>query len=175
MHVITLLGMGLVGKEFLKLIEDDADVHVPMIGVRDIEDKEWGDSIFSSQLEDIIDNDSINVVVEAISDTNTAKDIILYAISKKKNVVSCSKDVWILYKEELTKAAKENGVRLMLNSLVATAAKKKVLSYSLTEETILDTANDQIGKFRKADAVITAKAMYEDLKELPSRDSVEDE
>ena len=166
--IVTLLGMGLVGNEFLRLVDKDPDVGVPLIGVRDIEGREWGDAIFSSELNDLINNEGVDVVVEAMSDTDASVRAIKYAIAKKKNVISCSKDVWTLYKEELAELAQEAGVKIMLNSLVATAAKKPALDYELNEQTIAETDNKEIGKFRKADAEITAKAMYEDLKTLNS-------
>lgn len=167
---VCLVGVGRVGLELLKRI-DSRGVKVPLIVTKSHRDlgnrlEAFGGSIWITDVSRAIDNPTIDVLIEAIDDTDAARNMIIAALKQGKDVVSCSKDVWVKHRDELSQIARVYGRRLCLNSLVAASKDFATLDYDLNEDTIASVDINEIGKFRGADGAITAESMSIELNAL---------
>lgn len=179
---VGLLGYGQVGKNIPHFIqqynntilnyEKMDEIRLSMIGVRNLFLNSDGSArtmshslgaTFTQDLESIIDNRQIDVIVEAIKNTELSKKCIADALKAGKIVVSCSKDVWVKHREELSAISKETGSPLYLNSLVASTEPEPVFDYDLNENTIMDTDMYKATRFYGADGYVTADAVVKDL------------
>lgn len=175
---VGMLGFGQVGRQVSNIIkknQQSQNISLALIGVRDIykntdgTDREHPGAVFLSNLDFVIKNESVNVIVEALNDTKLAKEYIIKAIFMGKPVISCSKDVWVKHRDELAELAKDKGVPLYLNSLVATSESNSVFDYLLNQDTIQKTDMYKATRFYGADGYITAQFIIKDL-ELALKD-----
>jgi homoserine dehydrogenase len=119
---IALLGLGNVGSGVWKILNTNKEeikrrsgyeIEVSKILVKDTGKKrnvEVPDNLLTSNIEDILTDDSIKIVVELIGGTDPAKDYMLRAIKNKKHVVTANKLVIATQGDELIDAAAEEGV-----------------------------------------------------------------
>ncbi|MDA8229067.1 MAG: homoserine dehydrogenase [Desulfitobacterium hafniense] len=127
---IGLLGFGTVGTGVVRILEQNAEdiqtrthgkLSVKKILVRNISAPRQMSGNF--QLTDIPDeilhDDEIEIVVEAMGGIEPAKTYILEALRNGKNVVTANKDLLALHGQELFEAAKEAGKDLYFEASVA--------------------------------------------------------
>jgi homoserine dehydrogenase len=128
---IGLLGMGVVGTGVCQLLAEQRAAIASRTGVEifitkalasPYDDKsaiaqKYGFEL-TSDLQDIYQDPSIDVVVELIGKINPAKDFILGALAHKKHVVTANKDLLATHGPELTAAAKKAGVSLFYEASV---------------------------------------------------------
>ena len=128
---IALLGLGNVGRgvwNILKMNEEEImkrsgyKVEVAKILVRDKNKPrtvEVLDEIVTTDFNEILNDDSIKIVVEVMGGIEPAKDYILKAMSKKKNVVTANKMLIATNGDELFHKADEEGVMINYEASVA--------------------------------------------------------
>ena len=128
---IAILGMGNVGTGVWKILNSNkeqivkrsgAEIEVVKVLVRDPHKKRNVDidpQIITTDINEILDDDSISIVVELMGGINPAKEYILRAIKKKKNIVTANKLLIATEGDEIFKAAMENKVILNYEASVA--------------------------------------------------------
>ncbi len=128
---IGLLGFGTVGQGVWKTVRmnrDDLihnaglDVEISKILVRDMgKDREINpdSSFLTTNPLDIIEDESIQIVVELVGGIEEAKDFLEKAIEKGKHVVTANKALLALHGKELTEKAEKRGVQLRYEASVA--------------------------------------------------------
>lgn len=119
---IALLGFGNVGQGVWKILSQNKneilmncgyEIEVSRILVRDV-DKPRGvkvpREIITTNVEDVLKDDSIKIVVELIGGAEPAKEYMLRAMECKKHVVTANKLVLATQGEELFRTAEREGV-----------------------------------------------------------------
>lgn len=127
---LALLGCGTVGSGVYKLVERQRENFVKKIGcqitikkilVRDRTKEREGiePALLTEDIQEILSDESIDLVVELMGGVHPAKEYILQAIAAGKHVVTANKDVIALYGEEIFAAAKEKNLDLKFEASVA--------------------------------------------------------
>lgn len=128
---IAILGLGNVGSGVWKILNTNKEeitqrsghnIEVKKILVRDINKDRNLDvpkGVLTDDFSEILNDDSIEIVVELIGGTQVAKDYILRSIRKKKHIVTANKELISTMGDELFKAANEEGVMLYYEASVA--------------------------------------------------------
>jgi homoserine dehydrogenase len=119
---IGLIGAGTVGCGVIKVLSENTDIIEKRTGIR-IELKRIADidpdrkrpveiptSLFTTNASDLIEDSSISIIIELVGGTTVAKDLILGAIERGKNVVTANKALIAHYGKEIFTAAKNKGV-----------------------------------------------------------------
>jgi len=119
---VGIIGVGTVGSGVMKLLNDNMEVIEKRLGARlhikQVADKEPDrervikipDSLMTTDPWEIIQDESVPIVVELIGGTTVAKELILEAIDRGKHVVTANKALLALYGEEIFSAAAKRGV-----------------------------------------------------------------
>lgn len=128
---IGLLGFGTVGTGVLQIIEDHQDklkhqlgcgVKVKKVLVSNLE-KERDVPINGDQLttdaHDILNDPSIDVVVEVMGGVEDAREYIRHALENNKHVVTANKDLMAVHGTELLELANDQGCDLFYEASVA--------------------------------------------------------
>ena len=114
---IAILGHGTVGKGVYEI----AKKH-PLIKVQKILEKKEkiidDNELFTSSLDDIINNKEIELVVEVMGGYEFAKSAIINALKNKKHVVTANKEIIAKDIDILLDIAKENNVSLLYEASV---------------------------------------------------------
>ncbi|PJI07322.1 MULTISPECIES: homoserine dehydrogenase [Clostridium] len=128
---IGILGLGNVGRGVWKILNTNKeeirrrsgyDIEIAKILVRDVEKNRGVDvprEILTVNPDDILEDDSIKIVVEVIGGINPAKEYILKAMKNKKHVVTANKMLLATEGDELFNAAEEEGVMFYYEASVA--------------------------------------------------------
>lgn len=119
---IAILGLGIVGKGVWKILQKNkneiakrsgCDIEVSKILVRD-KNRDRGidvpDQIITDNFDEILNDSSIEIVVELIGGAEPAKDYMIRSMKAKKNVVTANKLVLAKFGEELFETAAHAGV-----------------------------------------------------------------
>jgi homoserine dehydrogenase len=127
---VGLLGLGTVGGGTARILLDNHEVISERVGRRivlsravDI-DTSLGRSLglpegmLSKRIEDIVDNPSIDVMVELIGGIEPARTFILRAIAAGKHVVTANKKLLAVHWEEIIGAAAAKGVEVFFEASV---------------------------------------------------------
>lgn len=114
--VIGLLGYGVVGKGFYKILSERKDMIVKRIFGRRI--YAGVENKCTLDINDIMNDDEIDTVVEVIGGDETAFTYIKMALENKKNVVTANKQLIIAHYAELIPLAEKNGVFLRYSAAV---------------------------------------------------------
>lgn len=124
---VAILGFGVVGsgvaeviKNNCKSIEEGSNVSLKVtriLDIRDFPDSEYKD-ILTKSFEDILNDDSINIVVETMGGVNPAFDFVSKCLMKGKHVVSSNKELVATRGYELLCLAKENNVNFLFEASV---------------------------------------------------------
>ena len=127
---IALLGMGTVGGGVYKIIENQKDempfkigakLEVAKVLVRN--KAKYADAVpaekLTDQFEDVINDDSIDIVVEVMGGIEPARTYITEALKKGKHVVTANKDLMAMHGHELLDIAAANQCDLLFEAAVA--------------------------------------------------------
>jgi homoserine dehydrogenase len=118
---IGLFGFGVVGEGIYKVLNEkkqlDAEIKKVVVKHSDKE-RNAPKSLFSTQTEDILNDDEINLVVELIDDADAAYHIVKQAIVSGKSVVTANKKMVAEHLEELVALSKEKGVSFLYEAAV---------------------------------------------------------
>ena len=116
---IAILGLGNVGSGVWKILNTNREeisirsgyeIEVAKILVRNknkARDVDVPEEILTTDFNEILEDDSIRIVVELMGGIEPAKDYILQVISRKKHVVTANKFVLATQGKELMDAARE--------------------------------------------------------------------
>ncbi|WP_291637096.1 homoserine dehydrogenase [Clostridium sp.] len=128
---IAILGFGNVGTGVWKILLENKkeimkrsnyDIEVAKILVNDINKKRditISKGILTDNIDDIINDDSIKIVIELISGGGPAKEYMIRAMKAKKHIVTANKMVIANWGEELFKIAEEENVLFYYEASVA--------------------------------------------------------
>jgi homoserine dehydrogenase len=127
---VGLLGMGTVGTSVVKILTENANDILQKVGVpvkikkimvrqldkvRDIE----VDAEFTTNIDDIINDQDIDIIVEVMGGIIPTKDYIVRALAAGKHVVTANKDVVAKYGQEVFEAADQSKVDFLFEASVA--------------------------------------------------------
>ena len=129
---VALLGMGTVGAEVLRLLEERNDefsariggpLEVRGIAVSDLSKPRPG--VDQEKLTDdalsLVSRDDIDLVIEVIGGIEYPREVVLAALRAGKSVVTANKALIAAHADELSAAADESGVDLFFEAAVAAA------------------------------------------------------
>lgn len=123
-YKIGLLGCGHVGSGVYEIINDNdflkRNVKIKKILVRNIEKyKDRVDpNLLTTNIDDILNDDEINVVIEVIGGGTLAYEAIKKALLAKKHVITANKEVLSTKLNELINIAHDNNVYLLFEASV---------------------------------------------------------
>ena len=111
---IACLGYGVVGKGVVEMFTNDKRIQISHILVKDL--KECNLPSATLDIATILNDDSVECVVEMMGGIDFPYYCIKEALLKKKHVVTSNKAVMAAHYQELLSLAKENGVQLRLEA-----------------------------------------------------------
>lgn len=124
---VAILGFGVVGSGVAEVLKKNADSIKENSGVclelkrildiRDFEGSEFA-PLMTKNFDDILNDDSIRIVVETMGGVNPAFDFVSKCLSKGKHVVSSNKELVAKRGYELLTLAKQNGVNFLFEASV---------------------------------------------------------
>jgi homoserine dehydrogenase len=115
---IGIVGLGTVGSSVVKILQKNKEIIksragveiVPAIGVaRNLEKHKDLGIVLSDNVDDILEDDSIDMVVELIGGVETAYGIVKRALEKGKSVVTANKALLAYHRYELQEIANGQG------------------------------------------------------------------
>ena len=125
---IGLLGLGTVGSGVVKILQSPegrhplaSEVELIKVAVRNIDQPRKIDlplSLLTTKPEEVIDDPSVQIVVEVIGGIELARSLILRAIHAGKSVVTANKAVIARHGEEIMKEANRLGVYVLIEAAV---------------------------------------------------------
>ena len=124
---IAILGFGVVGSGVAEVIKTNADsikrnsnVSLKVARILDIRDFSGSEyeNIITKNFDDILEDDSIDTIVETMGGVKPAFDFVLACLNKGKNVVSSNKELVATKGYELLEAAKKNNVNFLFEASV---------------------------------------------------------
>lgn len=154
---IALLGLGTVGNGVKNILHDNKKliekrmhlktdkqikINIKKILVKNLsKHKDIDKNIITDDFNDIVNDNSIDIVVELIGGKDVATEYILESLKRKKHVVSANKMALAYNREKLNLCAKENNVSFMYEASVAgTIPVIRVIEDSLTANNIYKIA-----------------------------------
>ncbi len=117
---IGLFGFGCVGEGLYEVLEQTTLINakIKKIVVKNNKKRSIDEINFSYDSADILEDNSIDTVVELIDDAEAAYDIVIEALRSGKNVVSANKKLIASHLEELKNTAKENAASFLYEASV---------------------------------------------------------
>ena len=118
---IGLFGFGVVGQGIYEVVRKSKNAHAEIVKicVRDPKKPrkiEVDPSLFTTSVDDILDNQNINLVVEVIDDADAAYNIVKRAMLRGIPVVSGSKTMLAKHLPELIEIQKTRNVALLYDA-----------------------------------------------------------
>jgi homoserine dehydrogenase len=148
---VAVLGLGNVGSEVVRIIEESATdltarIGAPLvvrgIGVRRVaDDRGVPIGLLTDNVEELVSRDDIDIVVELMGPVEPARKAILSALEQGKSVVTANKALMAASTGELAQAAEHAQVDLYFEAAVAGAIPViRPLTQSLAGDTVLRVA-----------------------------------
>ena len=148
---VAELGLGNVGSEVVRIIEESASdltarIGAPLvlrgIGVRRVaDDRGVPIDLLTDNVEELVSRDDVDVVVELMGPVEPARKAILSALEQGKSVVTANKALMAVSTGELAQAAEHAHVDLYFEAAVAGAIPViRPLTQSLAGDTVLRVA-----------------------------------
>ena len=128
---VGLIGFGTIGTGVVKLLQTNRDLLVERLGAKlelakviDLDlTSDRGVTlpagILSSRIDDLLDDPTIDIVIELIGGYEPARTFVLRAIASGKHVVTANKALLAVHGEEIFAAAARQGVDVMYEAAVA--------------------------------------------------------
>jgi homoserine dehydrogenase len=148
---VAVLGLGNVGSQVVRIIEESAEdltarIGAPLVlrgvGVRRVaDDRGVPVELLTSDIYGLVSRDDVDVVVELMGPVEPARKAILSALEKGKSVVTANKALMAQSTGELAQAAEHAHVDLYFEAAVAGAIPViRPLTQSLSGDTVLRVA-----------------------------------
>src|SRR6201990_810475 len=128
---VAVLGLGNVGSQVVRIIEDSASdlsarIGAPLvlrgIGVRRVaDDRGVPIGLLTDNVEELVSRDDVDIVVELMGPVEPARKAILSALEQGKSVVTANKALMAVSTGELAQAAEHAHVDLYFEAAVAGA------------------------------------------------------
>lgn len=124
---VAILGFGVVGSGVAEVIKKNAEkikensgVSLELKAILDIRDFEQSEfaPLMTKSFDDILNDDSIKIVVETMGGVNPAFDFVSSCLKKGKHVVSSNKELVAKKGYELLSLARENNVNFLFEASV---------------------------------------------------------
>ena len=125
---IGIIGFGTVGRGVYTILTSKKDTHpilrgidIAKIAVKNLSkqrDFEHDQNLLTDDIKDLLEDNSIDVIVEVMGGIEETKEIILKAINSKKSIVTANKAVMARYGEEIHNEANKNGVYVLFEAAV---------------------------------------------------------
>ena len=125
---IGIIGFGTVGKGVYQILKEQKDTHpilkqieIAKIVVKNISKKRdinIEKNLLMNDPNKLINDPSIDVIVEVMGGTDIAKNIILKSLKNGKSVVTANKAVMARYGEEIHEVALKNGAYILFEAAV---------------------------------------------------------
>ncbi|WP_316787931.1 homoserine dehydrogenase [Pedobacter frigoris] len=117
---IGLFGFGVVGQGLHDIIRgQDLNLEIVKIAIKNPEKKRTLDAhLFTTNHDELLNNDEINTIVELIDDADVAFNIVKRALSTGKNVVSANKKMIATHLAELVELQEKHGTSLLYEGAV---------------------------------------------------------
>lgn len=133
-HVrIGLLGCGHVGSALARLIDENAEIirartgvrlEISRVAVRNLareRDVPLPASLFTHDPADVVDDPTVDVIVEVIGGIEPARELVTHALASGKPVITANKELLANFGAELFEVAEGAGVDLLFEASVAGA------------------------------------------------------
>ncbi len=148
---VAVLGLGNVGSQVVRIIEESADdltarIGAPLVlrgvGVRRVaDDRGVPVDLLTNDIDELVSRDDVDVVVEVMGPVEPARKAILSALEQGKSVVTANKALMAQSTGELAQAAEHAHVDLYFEAAVAGAIPViRPLTQSLAGDTVLRVA-----------------------------------
>jgi len=129
---IGMLGCGVVGSNVARLLDEDsgdfaarsgATLTLAKVAVKNISTKREHvpASIVTADAHSVVNDPSIDIIIEVMGGIEPARELILTAIKNKKSVITANKALLAMHGAELFEAADKNGVDLYYEAAVGGA------------------------------------------------------
>lgn len=127
---IGLIGAGTVGggvvkvlNKRIKAIREDLGLPIKLARISDkvtsrFQQLPVGDAICTSDAQDIINDESIDIVIELVGGTTFARKLVIDALQKKKHVITANKALIAEFGPEIFECAEKNGVSVHFEASV---------------------------------------------------------
>ncbi len=116
---IGLFGFGVVGEGLYKVLHQTASLNatIKKICIKDAGKKRNApEELFTTDKNELLDDETINVIVEVINESDAAFEIVSKALTKGKAVVSSSKKMIAEHLPELLRLQQETGISFLYES-----------------------------------------------------------
>lgn len=114
---VGLLGFGTVGASFYQLVQGRDDIQVTAVLSRRPQSELAG--LATPDVQKILEDPSVDVVVEAIGGLHPAYEYVCAAIQAGKHVVTANKHLMVAYYDELVALTRERGICLRCTAAAA--------------------------------------------------------
>ena len=123
-YSVAVLGAGNIGSAVITRLQeldtDIVDVNVTKVLVSDTsKDRDFDKSLLTQDIKDIVDDDSIDLVIEVLGGVEPGKEYIKSLLSNGKAVITANKDIIADCGNELVQLAQENSTCLYFEAAVA--------------------------------------------------------
>ena len=123
-YSVAVLGAGNIGSAVITRIQEldteIVDVNLTKVLVSDIsKDRAFDKSLLTEDIKDIVDDDSIDLVIEVLGGVEPGKEYIKSLLSNGKAVITANKDIIADCGNELVQLAQENNTCLYFEAAVA--------------------------------------------------------
>jgi homoserine dehydrogenase len=123
-YTIAVLGAGNIGASvidrLLEIDEDLIDIEVKKVLVADTsKERSFDSSLLTDSFEDIVQDDSIQLVIEVLGGLEPGKDYIKQLLESGKSVITANKDIIADCGKELIEIAQKNNTCLYFEAAVA--------------------------------------------------------
>ena len=145
---VALFGNGKVGSLLIDKIYENPDINLVSISTK------------SRQI--FLDDKRPDLIIEAISDVETARLILLKAIRHKQDIITCNKELIYLYRDELFRESFLYGSVIYLNSIVS-GAKENEFPVSLNSINFNKYIDLEPFIFRNGGPKETSDEIYQDI------------
>jgi len=121
---IGVIGLGTVGKNVVKILSEEKNRRNKEIGdieilkVCDIQNPNLVGHDFTNDYKEVLNDPSIETVVELIGGVGVAYEISKHTLNSKKNLVTANKHLLALHGKELFSLAEKNNVKLQYEASV---------------------------------------------------------
>ena len=115
---IAILGFGTVGKGAYEIIKNSGLDYINVVKILKRKGSKMDLKEMTDDFDSILDDESIDTVVECMGGENPAFDYVSRAIKKKKNVVTSNKLLVATHYDELIKLSDENDVYFLFEASV---------------------------------------------------------
>ena len=129
---IGMLGCGVVGSNVARLLHEDsgdfaarsgATLTLAKVAVKNLSTKREHvpESAITTDANSVVNDPSIDIIIEVIGGIEPARELLLSAIKNKKSVITANKALLAMHGAELFEAADKNGVDLYYEAAVGGA------------------------------------------------------